>query len=103
MCGVEPGRIPTVTVARAGRIDELQARMVVCADGRASMSRKWAAFETVEESYGMLISGVLFDAMPSVPADTNHWIMTPDSGHFVFIAPQRDGRARAYTWHPRER
>jgi menaquinone-9 beta-reductase len=51
----------------------------------------------------MLISGVLFDAMPSVPADTNHWIMTPDSGHFVFVAPQRDGRARAYTWHPRER
>jgi len=100
---VTPGQPPKVTVESGGRVEELQARFVVCADGRRSASRRWVGFEEKETAYGMLIAGVLLDAAPLVPPDANHWLMVPGSGHFAFLSPQSDGRLRAYAWHPRER
>jgi 2-polyprenyl-6-methoxyphenol hydroxylase-like FAD-dependent oxidoreductase len=57
--------LPTVVVERDGRVEELQARLVVGADGRTSMVRKWAGFLVRRDPEGRLISGVLFDEMPA--------------------------------------
>jgi menaquinone-9 beta-reductase len=100
---VKPGRPPEVLVEHSGRVDELHARLVVCADGRRSAARRWAGFEEKEDSYGMLLGGVLLDTMPLLPTDANHWLMAPATGNFSFIAPQSGGRVRAYTGRVRER
>jgi menaquinone-9 beta-reductase len=100
---LKPGIPPSVAVEYEGRVDDLHSRLVVCADGRASLARKWANFPVRQDSYGMLLAGVLFDAMPAVSSDTNHWLMTPGLGQFAFLCPQGGGRMRAYAWHPREK
>lgn len=41
---VKPGAVPTVVVEHEGRIKELPTRLIVGADGRTSMVRKWAGF-----------------------------------------------------------
>ena len=42
---VRSGTLPIVTVEQDGWMSELQARLVVAADGRSSHTRKWAGFE----------------------------------------------------------
>jgi flavin-dependent dehydrogenase len=100
--GLEPGVHPSVFIDDQGKIEQLQARMVVCADGRSSIARKWADFPVQQDAYGCLIGGVLFEAMPAVSAEVNHWIVNPNVGKFAFITPQNGGRMRACAWHPRE-
>ncbi len=102
-CDLKPGIRPSVSVECEGRVEDVDSRLIVCADGRGSLARKWANFPVQQDSYGMLLAGVLFDAMPAVSSDTNHWFMTPSLGQFAFLCPQRGGRMRAYAWHPRER
>lgn len=51
----------------------------------------------------MLLAGVLCEAVSDVPADTNHFFLSPGPGLFAFLCPQRQRRTRAYAWHPRER
>jgi menaquinone-9 beta-reductase len=46
---VRPGDPPTVAVESDGRMEELAPRMVVGADGRSSMVRKWCGFDTIRE------------------------------------------------------
>jgi menaquinone-9 beta-reductase len=101
--GVTPGTRPSVTVEEQGRMAEIPARLVVCADGRGSVARKWLNFPVQQESYGMLLAGVLCEATPDIPADTNHFFLFPGPGVFAFLCPQGPGRTRAYSWHPRER
>ena len=101
-CGLTPGSRPSVAVEDQGRVEELHARMVVCADGRGSLARKWLNLPVKQESYGMLIAGVLC-AAAAVPADTNHFFLFPDRGVTAIVCPQNGGRVRAYAWHPRER
>ncbi len=100
-CDVKPGARPTVSVEEEGRVKEMQARLVVCADGRGSAARKWANFAVQQDSYGMLLAGVLFEGMPDVSFDTNYWFLSPSIGQFAFLCPQSNGRTRAYAWHPR--
>jgi 2-polyprenyl-6-methoxyphenol hydroxylase-like FAD-dependent oxidoreductase len=102
-CDLKPGMRPSVSVEYEGRVEDLHSRLVVCADGRASLARKWANFPVQQDSHGMLLAGVLFDSMSAVSSDTNYWIMTPSLGQFAFLCPQGGGRMRAYAWHPRER
>jgi 2-polyprenyl-6-methoxyphenol hydroxylase-like FAD-dependent oxidoreductase len=97
------GTLPSVSLEDQGRIEELHARLVVCADGRGSLARKWINLPVQQESYGMFLAGVLCGAMPDVPADTNHFFLFPGPGVFAFLCLQRHGRIRAYAWHPRER
>jgi 2-polyprenyl-6-methoxyphenol hydroxylase-like FAD-dependent oxidoreductase len=91
-----------VTFDNDGRLTNVRPRLVVCADGRSSMARKWGGFTVRRDLDGMLISGVLFDAMPAVAPDVNHWIMNPSAAKFAFLTPQMGGRVRAYAWHPKE-
>jgi 2-polyprenyl-6-methoxyphenol hydroxylase-like FAD-dependent oxidoreductase len=101
-CGVRSGSKPGVTVDYQGRFEELTSRLVVFADGRASLGRKWADFPVHQENYGMFLAGVLFDRMPGVSPEINYWFLDSNVGHFAFLCPQHDGRVRAYAWHPRE-
>jgi 2-polyprenyl-6-methoxyphenol hydroxylase-like FAD-dependent oxidoreductase len=101
--GLKPGAQPAVCIEYEGRSEELPARLVVCADGRSSLARKWGNFSVHQDSYGMLIAGILCEGMPDVLVDTNNWLMNPASGQYAFFCPQGDGRVRAYVFHPRYR
>lgn len=103
VCGLTPGVLPSVEVEDRGSVEALHARLVVCADGRGSVARKWLNMPVQQESYGMLLAGVLCEATPDVPADSNHFFLFPGPGVFAFLCPLGNGRTRAYAWHPRER
>ena len=96
---VKPGRAPTVTVEHNGRVEELQARLVVGVDGRASMVRQWAGFPVQHDPEQLLVAGVLLEGMGALEDNVFHIISTPGlSG--VFLAPQGSQRVRAYlVWH----
>src|SRR5262249_24353583 len=79
-----------------GRVEELHARFVVGADGRASLMRKWAGFTVHHDPPRLLIAGVLFDEMPAVPPDASCIVLNPDLGQAVPLFPQGGGRVRAY-------
>jgi len=101
-CGIQSGRRPSAIVDYQERLDDLAARLVVCADGRGSLARKWANFSARHESYRLLLAGVLFEGMPGVSPETNYWFLDSNAGHFAFLCPQRNGMVRACVWHPRE-
>jgi 2-polyprenyl-6-methoxyphenol hydroxylase-like FAD-dependent oxidoreductase len=100
-CGVKPGARPAVSIELQGKVEEIPARLVVCADGRGSVARKWANFAVQQDSYGMLLAGILVEGMPDVSSNTNYWFLNPTLGQFAFLCPQSNGRTRAYAWHPR--
>jgi len=93
---VKPGAMPTVVIEWEGRVEELRARLVVGADGRASLVRKWAGFTVHHDPPRLLIAGVLFDEMPAVPQDASCVVLNPDLGQAVPLFPQGGGRVRAY-------
>ncbi|MCH8815993.1 MAG: FAD-dependent monooxygenase, partial [Chloroflexi bacterium] len=69
--------------------------IVVGADGRNSMVRKWGGFVPVHDPDRLLIAGVLLDG---VEADTDTMLLTnyPMINSRALLFPQRDGRARSY-------
>jgi 2-polyprenyl-6-methoxyphenol hydroxylase-like FAD-dependent oxidoreductase len=89
---------PSVMVQQAGHIDEIAARLVVGADGRTSLTRKWASFTVQRDPDCRLISGVLFDDMPA-PENTSYIVTNPSLGQAVPLFPQGGGRVRAYLIH----
>ena len=93
---VTPGSPPTVEVESAGGNETLSARLVVGADGRNSMVRKWGGFESEEEKTGNILAGVLLDNADHVTPETAHAIFNPFMGQVAFIFPQGGGKARAY-------
>jgi 2-polyprenyl-6-methoxyphenol hydroxylase-like FAD-dependent oxidoreductase len=92
---VKPGVRPTVVVEQDGRVEELHARLVVGADGRASMVRKWGGFTAQGDLVSHLMAGVLFENM-LVPEDTSYLVINPGIGQNVALFPQGGGRVRAY-------
>jgi 2-polyprenyl-6-methoxyphenol hydroxylase-like FAD-dependent oxidoreductase len=89
---------PSVVVEQGGQIEEIAARLVVGADGRTSLTRKWAGFTVQRDPDCRLISGVLFDDMPA-PEDTSYIVTNPRLGQAVPLFPQGGGRVRAYLIH----
>ncbi len=90
-----PGERPSIVIERDGSLDETQARLVVGADGRTSMTRKWGRFTVRRDPERLLIAGLLFDDMP-VPEDTSYTQHNPAIGRRVLLFPQGNGRVRAY-------
>jgi 2-polyprenyl-6-methoxyphenol hydroxylase-like FAD-dependent oxidoreductase len=91
---VNPGNPPTVAVESNGRAEELAPRLVVGADGRSSMVRKWCGFETTREPDRYYIAGLLFEQMPA-PCDTAVGAYNPMIGQVGYFFPQ-GGRPRAF-------
>ncbi len=96
---VKPGKPPTVAVESDGRVEQLAPRLVVGADGRSSMVRKWCGFETTREPDRYYIAGLLFEQMPA-PHDTAVGAYNPTIGQVGYLFPQGDGRVRAYVVYP---
>ncbi len=61
--GVHTGAEPAISVSNGSGDEKLTARIVVGADGRQSMVRKWAGFEVTYETLGLQLSGVLLDGV----------------------------------------
>ncbi len=93
--GVTPGAMPRVAVEEDGRTYEIEARLVVGADGRASLVRRWAGFTATNDPPKLLFSGVLFDRVLS-PADEFYHAVAPHLGLTALIFPQRNRQARTY-------
>lgn len=92
---VSPGSLPAASVEQKGRVDEVRARMIVGTDGRASLVRQWAGFAVRGDPERRLISGVLYEEMPT-PPDTNHIVINPALGQAALLFPLGQGRVRAY-------
>jgi 2-polyprenyl-6-methoxyphenol hydroxylase-like FAD-dependent oxidoreductase len=99
VCEVKPGNPPTVAIESKGRVEELSPRLVVGADGRSSMARKWCGFATKREPDRYYIAGLLFEQM-SAPQDTAIGAYNPTIGQVGYLFPQGDGRVRAYDVYP---
>jgi 2-polyprenyl-6-methoxyphenol hydroxylase-like FAD-dependent oxidoreductase len=96
---VKPGNPPIVAVESNGRVEELAPRLVIGADGRSSMVRKWCGFETTREPDRYYIAGLLFEQMPA-PQDTAIGAYNPMIGQVAYLFPQGNGRVRAYVVYP---
>lgn len=96
---VKPGAEPAVVVEQDGRVEEIRARLIIGADGRGSLVRKWAGFPVQQDPERLLISGVLFEDMPTPREDTAYYSINPSLGQSVPLFPQGQGRVRAYLVH----
>jgi 2-polyprenyl-6-methoxyphenol hydroxylase-like FAD-dependent oxidoreductase len=92
---VEPGRAPRVIVQHDGRERELQARLVVGADGRGSHVRTWGRFEVRRDLERRLFAGILFEDMRA-PEDLVFSAFLLGSGLMTYVFPQGRGRVRSY-------
>ncbi len=97
---LKPGNPPTVAVESNGRLQELTPRLVVGADGRSSMVRKWCGFATRREPDRYYIAGLLFEEMSVPPPVTAIGAYNPAIGQVAYLFPQGGDRVRAYNVYP---
>ena len=92
---VRPGSPARVTIQEDGAIKELEARLVVGADGRSSATRRLGGFRSEKDLPRLLFAGILLDGVTS-PDDVFYHVAAPGAGLVAYIFPQGHGRARAY-------
>ncbi|HLY63438.1 MAG TPA: NAD(P)/FAD-dependent oxidoreductase [Terriglobia bacterium] len=92
---VRTGSTPNVVVEENGRTEEIQARLVVGADGRSSCVRTTAGFEMLRDPENMMVAGLLMENMPA-PEDTGQIVMSTKLGQIAALFPQGGGLARNY-------
>jgi 2-polyprenyl-6-methoxyphenol hydroxylase-like FAD-dependent oxidoreductase len=92
---VTPGAEPTVEFEGESGMRKVSARLVVGADGRNSMVRKWGGFETTEDDKGNLLAGVLLNSVNCEDGLANA-IFNPFLGQIAFLFMQDGGKGRAY-------
>ena len=93
---VTPGTAPKLTVENAdGTREELSARLIVGADGRGSLVRKWAGFAEQNDKARLLLSGLVLENS-SAPSDTVRLVNDLPTGRASILFPQGDGRIRLY-------
>ena len=93
---VTAGDAPSVEVEQDGRVEEIKARLVVGADGRNSVVRKWAGFAVQHDPERLILSGVLFEEMGGPQEGTIFFVVNPNLSLATPMAPQGGGRVRAY-------
>jgi 2-polyprenyl-6-methoxyphenol hydroxylase-like FAD-dependent oxidoreductase len=98
--GVSPGHPATVTFERNGRAESVATRLVVGADGRNSLVRRWSGFAVRQDPPRLRIAGVLFEGMTSLAQDTTLMVINPELGQSSILIPQGGGRVRAYVMFP---
>jgi 2-polyprenyl-6-methoxyphenol hydroxylase-like FAD-dependent oxidoreductase len=92
---VQPGREPKVLLERGGSPDEVSARLVVGADGRSSMVRKWGGFESRHDPPGNVFAGVLVEHVQA-SAESSICMINPFLSRMVLYFPQKNNAGRAY-------
>ena len=93
--GVQPGDSPTVTLEGHDGSETSTARLVVGADGRGSMVRKWGGFESKDDPDQQWLAGVLIENT-TAPADSVVAVVNPFASRLALMFPQGNGRARYY-------
>ena len=96
---IQNGANPTVTVKQNGSTQELNARLVVGADGRNSAVRKFAKFDTKNDPQRRMFAGVLLEDVP-LSEDMWYAVMNPKNGQETFLGSVGNGRVRAYLGYP---
>jgi 2-polyprenyl-6-methoxyphenol hydroxylase-like FAD-dependent oxidoreductase len=61
---VTPGRVPSVQFDEHGSLKVVEARLVVCADGRNSAARSWGGFTVKRDPDHLVIAGTLLESTP---------------------------------------
>jgi 2-polyprenyl-6-methoxyphenol hydroxylase-like FAD-dependent oxidoreductase len=92
---VKPGREPNVLVDRGGETTVISARLVVGADGRSSMVRRWGSFESRSDPSGNIFAGVLVENVPA-SAESSICMLNPSLSRMVLYFPQTQESGRAY-------
>lgn len=94
------GQRPILTVEEGGWVGEVQARLVVAADGRNSPTRRWAGFEVCRDEDQRMFTGVLLDGVAQAE---DAWFATlnPGNGQEAVLCGLGNGRVRAYLGYPR--
>lgn len=92
---LKTGSKPSVVVQDGKRNEEIGARLLVAADGRASMARKWAGFDVQEEAQPFLFAGLSLADMSS-PDENAYLLFNPSLGMATAITPVGRGRFRTY-------
>jgi 2-polyprenyl-6-methoxyphenol hydroxylase-like FAD-dependent oxidoreductase len=96
--GVEPGRPATVTVENGRAAERITARMVVGADGRGSLVRKWAGFSETQDPPRMQICGLYMEGC-SAPEDSVRLVNDVSTAQASIIFALGGQRARTYFIH----
>jgi menaquinone-9 beta-reductase len=89
------GPRPRVVLEGEGGQAAVSARLVVGADGRMSMVRKWGGFESHRDPPGNLFTGVLVGDVPA-PTESSVCMVNPEASRMVLYFPQASGTGRAY-------
>jgi menaquinone-9 beta-reductase len=84
---------PELSVAAEGREYVIRPRLLVGADGRQSMTRRWVGGEVVRDPVHHQVGGCLLDGV-ALDDDASHF--GAFEGGFVLVFPQGRGRVRAY-------
>jgi 2-polyprenyl-6-methoxyphenol hydroxylase-like FAD-dependent oxidoreductase len=93
--GVTLGDSPSVAFDSNGSSETATARLVVGADGRGSMVRKWAGFESRDDPDEQWLAGVLFENT-SAPMDHSVACFNPFASRLALVFPLGGGRGRYY-------
>lgn len=92
---VKLGTTPTVVVEQNGHIQEIPARLIIGADGRSSLVRKWASLAVQRDPERIFIAATLFEDM-QIAQDTIPMLHNPSIGRMTILVPQGQGRVRVY-------
>jgi 2-polyprenyl-6-methoxyphenol hydroxylase-like FAD-dependent oxidoreductase len=92
---VQPGTDLSVSFEVNGHSDTATARLVVGADGRGSMVRKWGGFGANQDPDQQWLAGVLIEDT-SAPREYSIAAFNPFTSRLALMFPQGDGRARFY-------
>ncbi len=92
---VQPGSPARVRFKTDGAEQEVSARLVVGADGRASAVRRWGGFDVERDAERRCFAGILMDGHPAAE-DTMTSCFLPSQGLMSWVFPQGKGRVRTY-------
>lgn len=91
---VRPGEPPDLGFVHAGQAHRWRPRLVVGADGRASIVRRMAGLALLADPRHHLMGGMLVDGVPEWPEDTQ--VIGNEGRLFFLMFPQRGQRVRLY-------
>jgi 2-polyprenyl-6-methoxyphenol hydroxylase-like FAD-dependent oxidoreductase len=92
--GVDAGG-PWVEVQIDREMRALRTRLVVGADGRHSLMRRWGRFTVQHGKSGRLAAGLMLENVAADSGSSHMWIDTR-VGQAAYFFPQAEGRGRAY-------
>jgi 2-polyprenyl-6-methoxyphenol hydroxylase-like FAD-dependent oxidoreductase len=93
---IVPGESPGVRIQENEKGQyACRARLLVGADGRNSVSRRWGGFRTQRDPDGMIIAGLLMEGLQA-PDDQVSLFVNPRRSMFSLTVPLGAGRFRAY-------